>query len=82
MVIASCGFLVGWGQLRCSGRLTFQLDILRLTTRGLVRRRRGGSGWARISAIACSWAALRLWGGKARLGSGAASGGAEAAYER
>jgi hypothetical protein len=61
---------VGLGQLRCSGRLTPQLDILRLITRGLRRRRRSGSGWARISTIACSWAAARLWGGKARLGAG------------
>ena len=34
MVIASLGGLVGWGQLRCSGRLTGQLLILRLMTRG------------------------------------------------
>ena len=82
MVMASSAGLVGWGQLRCSGRLTPQLDILRLMTRGLVRRRRSGSGSARISAIACSWAAARLWGGKSRLGAGAAAGGAEAADER
>jgi hypothetical protein len=45
--------VAGWGQLRCSGRLTGQLLILRLMTRGFSRWRRSGSGWARISAIAC-----------------------------
>src|SRR5450631_3735260 len=82
MVIASLGGLVGWGQLRCSGRLTGQLLILRLMTRGSARWRRSGSGWARISATACWWAVAILWGGKSRLGSGAAAGGAEAADER
>ncbi len=50
--MASFAGLAGWGQLRCSGRLTAQLDILRLTTRGFSRGLRSGSGWARISAIA------------------------------
>jgi hypothetical protein len=58
------------GGLRCSGRLTAQLLILRLMTRGLRRGRRSGSGSARTSAIACSSAAARLWGGKSRLGAG------------
>jgi hypothetical protein len=53
MVIVSSAGLVGWGQLWCSGRLTGHLDILRLITRGFSRRRRSGSGSARISAIAC-----------------------------
>ena len=44
--------LAGGGQLRCSGRLTAQLLILRLMTRGFSRGLRWGSGWARISAIA------------------------------
>jgi hypothetical protein len=81
MMIVSVG-VVGWGQLRCWGRLTRQLDILRLITRGLRRWRRSGSGSARISAIACWWARSVLWGGKSRLGAGAATGGAEAADER
>ncbi len=74
--------LVGWGQLRCSGRLTGQLDILRLMTRGFLRRRRWGSGSARISAIACWCAVAIVRGGKSRLGAGGAAGGAEAADER
>lgn len=81
MTVSSAG-LVGWGQLRCSGRLTPQLDILRLITRGLRRGRRFGSGSARISAIATSRAAAMLWGGKSRLGAGGAARGAEAADER
>ena len=52
--MASSGRLVGLGVLRCSARLTGQLLILRLMTRGLRRRRRAGSGWARISATARS----------------------------
>ncbi len=82
MVTASPGGLVGCGQLRCSGRLTAQLDILRLMTLGLVRSRRSGSGSARISVIVCLCALARLWGGKSRLGSGAAAGCAEASGER
>jgi hypothetical protein len=54
-MVSSAG-LVGWGQWRCSGRLTPQLDILRLMTRGFWRGRRSGSGPARISVIACRWA--------------------------
>ena len=78
----SSGGLVGWGQLWCSARLTGQLLILRLMTRGFSRARRCGSGWARISVIACWCAAAIVRGGKPRLGSGAAAGGAEAADER
>jgi hypothetical protein len=81
-VIASVAGAAGLGGLRCSGRLTPQLLILRLITRGFWRRRRSGSGSAMISAIACSCAWARLWGGKSRLGAGAAAGGAEAAHER
>lgn len=51
-MVSSAG-LVGWGELWCSGRLTGQLLILRLITRGFLRRRRSGSGSARISEIAC-----------------------------
>jgi hypothetical protein len=82
MVIASAAGMLGLSGLRCSARLTGQLLILRLITRGLRRGRRGGSGCARISVIACSCAAPRLWGGKSRLGAGAATGGAEACEER
>ena len=77
---AACA--VGLGGLRCSGRLTPQLDILRLITRGLRRGRRPGSGSSRISAIACRWALSMSVGGKARLGAGGAAGGPEAADER
>jgi hypothetical protein len=73
--MVSLGGLVGLGGLRCSGRLTGQLDILRLITRGLVRSRRGPSRSARISVIACSCAAAIVRGGKSRLGAGAAAGG-------
>jgi hypothetical protein len=72
----------GLGGLRCSGRLTGQLDILRLITRGLVRCRRSPSRSARISVIACSWAVAIVRGGKSRLSAGAAAGGPEASGER
>jgi len=81
MVIASRGGLVGLGGFRCSGRLTPQLDILRLITRGLVRSRRGWSVLARISVIACSWAVAIVRGGKSRLCAGAAAGGPQASGE-
>ncbi len=81
-MIASLGGLAGLGQLRCSGRLTPQLDILRLMTRGLARSRRSPSVSARISVIACSLAVAIVWGGKSRLGAGTAAGGPEAAGER
>jgi hypothetical protein len=82
MVIASSARLVGLCGLRCSGRLTPQLDILRLVTLGLVRSRRGPSRSARISVIACSWAVAIVRGGKSRLGAGAAPGRPQAAGER
>jgi len=82
MVIASAGGSVGLGGLRCSARLTAQLLILRLITRGLVRSRRGPSVLARISLIASSWAAAIVRGGKSRLGAGAAAGGPQASGER
>ncbi len=46
------------------------------------RRVVGRRGWARISAIACAFARSVLWGGKSRLGAGAAAGGPQAADER
>src|ERR1700730_2206271 len=82
IVIRSSGARVGWGQVGCCGPLTCQQGALRLMRRGLARRRRSGSGSSRISLIACSCAALRLWGGKSRVGAGAAAGGAQAAGER
>ena len=82
MVMLSLAGLAGGGQLRCSGRLTAQLLILRLMTRGFSRGLRSGSGWARISAIACACALSSLWGGKSRLGACAAACGAQAADER
>jgi|HubBroStandDraft_6_1064221.scaffolds.fasta_scaffold1279115_2 hypothetical protein len=80
--MASLGGLVGFGGLRCSGRLTGQFDILRLITRGLDRWRRGPCVLARISAIACSWAVAIVRGGKSRLGAGASAGGPQASGER
>jgi hypothetical protein len=80
--MTSLAGLVGWGQLRCSARLTAQLLILRLMTCGLERSRRSPNGWARISVIACSCASLIVWGGKSRLGAGGSAGGAEASDER
>src|SRR5262245_56389346 len=81
MLIAASGGVVGCGQFRCSGRLMCHLAIFRLTSLGFVRKRRSGSGSARISAIACWWAAARLRGGKSRVGAGAAPGGSETAGE-
>jgi hypothetical protein len=80
--MASVGGLLGLGGSRCSGRLTGQLLILRLITRGLDLSRRGPSRSARISVIACSCAAVIVRGGKSRLGAGAAAGGPEGAGER
>jgi hypothetical protein len=80
--MASLGALLGFGGSRCSGRLTPQLDILRLMTLGLARSRRGPSCSARISVIACSCAVAIVRGGKSRLGAGAAAGGPQASGER
>jgi len=80
--MASLVGVVGCGQLRCSCRLTPQLLILRLMTLGFWRRRRCGSGSARISAIAWWCALVIVRGGKPGLGAGAAARGAEAANER
>jgi len=70
MLIASSARFVGLAGFRCSGRLTGQLDILRLMTLGLVRSLRDGSRSARISVIAYSWALLIVRGGKSRLRAG------------
>jgi hypothetical protein len=80
--MASPGGLVGLGGSRCSGRLTGQLDILRLITRGLERSRRGPRRSARISSSACSWAVANVRGGKSRLGAGASTGRPQASSER
>jgi hypothetical protein len=82
MVRASFGGLVGLGGLWCSGRLTGQLLILRLITRGLDLSRRGPRVLARISATACSCAVAIVKGGKSRLCAGAAAGGPKACSER
>jgi len=47
---ASWKGLVGWGQFRWDGFLTLNLDILRLTTRGLQRFALGASGLAATSS--------------------------------
>ena len=63
------------------GALSFQLDILRLTTRGLARGRRF-SRWRRISASAVVSALARREGGKGRLGGDLAAGDAQGPGER
>jgi hypothetical protein len=80
--MASPGAWVGLGGLWCSARLTGQLLILRLITRGLDRSRRSPSVSAMISAIACSCAVAIVRGGKSRLGAGAATSGPQASGER
>jgi len=67
MATASAGSRVGCGQCRCWARLTPKLDILRLTTRALERRRRWGSRWRAISRSPSVRAAARRSGGKGRL---------------
>ena len=73
---------VGCGQVLWWVRLTAKLDILRLTTRGLVRRGRFGRSSQRISACASARTASSALGGKARAGPGAAAHDAQAARER
>jgi hypothetical protein len=68
--MVSWGGVVGCGQLRCSGRLTPQLLILRLMTLGFWRWRRSGRGSVRISAIALWCAVAIVRGGESRLGAG------------
>ena len=67
MVIALVGRWLGWRGLQCPARLSFQLDILRLITRGLLRDRRL-SRWRWISARARVSARASREGGKRRLG--------------
>ena len=66
--------------LRCSARLSFQLDILRLITRGLLRNRRLGR-WRCISAGAWVSARASREGGKGRLGGDLAAGEAQGTGE-
>lgn len=81
MVTASAGSRVGWGQRRCSPRLTPKFDIFRLTTRGLDRLRRGGNRRAVISRSPSARAVVRWSGGKSRLGSDLTSSEADGAGE-
>lgn len=71
----------GFGGSRCSGRLTAQLLILRLMTRGLLRWRRVGSSSKSSSLVAWSWAALSAVGGKAGVGPGRSACDAQGAGE-
>src|SRR5829696_8487838 len=63
---ASWKGLVGWGQFRWDGLLTLNLDILRLTTRGLQRFALGASGLAATSSssprYSRAWSALAVRG--------------------
>src|SRR4029450_10011045 len=78
----SAGGLVGWGQWRSAAFLTSKLDILRLTTRGWLRRRRVGSRWVSRSSRSHSSALTRRSGGKhTRRGGDAAPDGAQGVDE-
>ena len=68
MAMVSAWGRCGWGQRRCLARLSAQLDILRLITRGLARSRRLGSRWCRISDRLSAAARASRVGGKRRLG--------------
>ena len=68
---------VGASGLRWRARLTGQLLILRLMTRGLARLRRVGLMVSRISSRTLWRASFRVVGGKARLPAGAPPGGPE-----
>jgi hypothetical protein len=80
MVIASAGRWVDAGRPRCPVRLSFQLDILRLITRGLVRGRRV-SRWRWISARARVSVRASREGGNGRLGGDLAAHQAQGAGE-
>ena len=66
-MVAAVSRWPGWRGLWCLARLSFQLDILRLITRGLWRGRRV-SRWRWISARARDRARASREGGKGRLG--------------
>src|SRR5512132_548712 len=61
------GRSVGCGQQRWAARLTPKLLILRLTTRGLARSRRVGTGCRNSSAVVAVMARASRRGGKAGL---------------
>jgi hypothetical protein len=67
--------------LACSARLSFQLDILRLITRGLDRSRRGGSSRSQISRNVWFSARASREGGKRRLAGDVAADDAQGAGE-
>ena len=69
---------VGASGLLWWARLTGQLLILRLMTRGLARLRRSGLMVSRISSRTLWRASFRVVGGKARRLAGASAGGPEA----
>ena len=81
MVIAPAARGLGCFGPRCSARLSFQLDILRLMTRGLLRGRRV-SRWRWISASARFSVRASREGGKGRLGGDLAAHQAQGAGER
>ncbi|KOG55572.1 hypothetical protein ADK75_10665 [Streptomyces virginiae] len=62
MVMVSVGGAAGWGQVWWWARLTYQLDSLRLTTRGNARSRWAGKGRWWISVRVRSQAAVRRSG--------------------
>jgi hypothetical protein len=62
---------MGCGRVRWTVRLRGNLDIFRLTTRGLERSRRRGSGSQRISSTARARASVMASGGKEPRGLGA-----------
>jgi len=71
----------GRGGLWCLARLSFQLDILRLMTRGLERNRRGAKSRSRISCRAVTSARASREGGKCRLVGDVAADDAQGAGE-
>lgn len=71
----------GWGELRCLVRLSAQLDILCLMTRGLDRNRFGGSRRSWISRRARASARVSREGGKRRLVGDVAAGDPQGADE-
>jgi len=62
--IATTGGALGCSRVRWTARLSGNLDIFRLTTRGFERSRRRGSGSPRISSTARARASVMASGGK------------------
>lgn len=71
----------GRGGLLCSVRLSAQLDILRLITRGLDRNRRGSRRRSVISCRVCVSARVSRVGGKSHLAGGLPADDAQGAGE-